>query len=36
VVASRYQGAAGSEAEARLQVGKDLEVGYGGFYECKQ
>jgi len=36
VVASPYEGAAGSEAEARLQVGNDLEMGYGGFYECKQ
>ena len=38
-VASPYEGAAGGdarEAEARLQIGNHLEVGYGGFYECRQ
>ena len=39
VVAAPYEGTAGSEtreADARLQIGSDLEVGYGGFYECTQ
>jgi hypothetical protein len=39
VVTSSYEGNAGSgtrDAEARLQVGTDLEVGYGGFYSCTQ
>jgi len=39
VLASPYEGAAGGgalEAEARLRIGKDLEVGYGGFYACTQ
>ena len=37
VVASTHEGDAGSdvrEANALLRIGKDLEVGYGGFYEC--
>jgi len=37
VVAGAYQGTGQSEAreaEARLQIGSHLEVGYGGFYEC--
>lgn len=37
VVASPYEGAAGGdprEADARLRIGNDLEVGYGGVYEC--
>ncbi len=38
VAAIAYGGAArgAREAEARLQVGHDLEVGYGGFYGCTQ
>jgi hypothetical protein len=39
VAASTYGGRAGSgarEAEARLQIGKGLDVGYGGFYGCTQ
>lgn len=39
VVAAAYEGTAESEArqaDARLQIGKDLEVGYGGFYRCTQ
>jgi hypothetical protein len=39
VLAAAAEGAAGSgarEAEATLQIGSDLEVGYGGFYECRQ
>jgi hypothetical protein len=38
VVAAAEEGTAESDArkaEARLQIGKDLEAGYGGFYECK-
>jgi hypothetical protein len=37
VVASPYDRAAGGdarEANALLRTGRDLEVGYGGFYEC--
>lgn len=37
VVASPHEGDAGSEvreANALLRIGNDLEVGYGGFYEC--
>jgi hypothetical protein len=37
VVASPYDRAAGGdarEANALLRIGNDLEVGYGGFYEC--
>jgi hypothetical protein len=37
VVAAAYEGTAGGEAreaEARLQIGNDLEVGYAGFYTC--
>lgn len=37
LVASPYQRAAGGdarEANAMLRIGSDLEVGYGGFYEC--
>ena len=37
VVASPYEGAEGGEpreADARLRIGNDLEVGYGGVYEC--
>jgi hypothetical protein len=37
VVASPYERAAGGdsrEADAVLRIGSDLEVGYGGFYEC--
>jgi hypothetical protein len=37
VSAAAYEGTAGNgarEADARLQIGEDLEVGYGGFYEC--
>lgn len=37
VVAVPNEGTAGTgvrEAEARLQVGDDLQVGYGGFFEC--
>lgn len=29
-------GSATREADTRLQIGTDLEVGYGGFYECTQ
>jgi hypothetical protein len=39
VTAAAYEGTAESEAreaDARLQIGNDLEVGYGGFYECTQ
>lgn len=39
VVAALYEGTAGSEAreaEARLLIGKNLHVGYAGFYECTQ
>ena len=39
VVAAAYEetaGAAAREADAQLQIGKDLEVGYGGFYKCTQ
>jgi hypothetical protein len=39
VLASVDQETAGGEpreAEARLRVGKDLEVGYSGFYLCTQ
>jgi len=39
VVAAAYEGAAENEArqaDARLRIGKDLEVGYGGFYKCTQ
>ena len=37
VVTAPYEGAADSgarHAEAHLQIGKELEAGYGGFYEC--
>jgi hypothetical protein len=37
LVASPYERAAGGdarEANALLRIGNDLEVGYGGFYEC--
>jgi hypothetical protein len=37
VVASPYEGAADGEpreADAKLRIGNDLEVGYGGVYEC--
>lgn len=37
LVAVVYEGTSGTgtrEAEARLQIGKELEVGYGGFYKC--
>ena len=37
VSAAAYEGTAGNgvrEAEARLRIGDDLEVGYVGFYEC--
>ena len=36
VVASPSQESAGDarEADAVLRIGADLEVGYGGFYEC--
>jgi hypothetical protein len=37
LVASPYERAAGGdarEANALLRIGGDLEVGYGGFYEC--
>lgn len=37
VVAAPYEGVADGgarEADARLQIGSDLEVGYAGFYEC--
>jgi hypothetical protein len=37
VVAAAYEGTAESDArqaDARLQIGKDLEVGGGGFYRC--
>lgn len=39
VMASPYQSTAGGgtvEADARLQIGKDLDVGYSGFYRCTQ
>jgi hypothetical protein len=39
VVAAAYEGTAESEtrqADARLQIGKELEVGYGGFYKCTE
>jgi hypothetical protein len=39
VVAAPYEGTAGSgprDADARLQIRRDLDVGYGGFYECRQ
>lgn len=39
VVASPYEQSSGDdarEANAWLRVGDDLEVGYGGFYECTQ
>jgi hypothetical protein len=39
VSAAPYEGTAGDgsrEADARLQIGNDLEVGYGGFYRCTQ
>ncbi|MDP3720375.1 MAG: DUF305 domain-containing protein [Acidobacteriota bacterium] len=39
VVASPYERSSGDdarEANAWLRVGDDLEVGYGGFYECTQ
>ena len=39
VVAVPYEGAAGGDArdaEARLRIGDELAVGYGGFYECTQ
>jgi hypothetical protein len=39
VSAAAYEGTAGNgarEADARLRIGDDLEVGYGGFYECTQ
>ena len=29
-------GLSAEEADARLQIGNDLEVGYGGFYRCTQ
>jgi uncharacterized protein (DUF305 family) len=38
VVAAAYEGSTAEskarQADARLQIGKDLEVGYGGFYKC--
>ena len=37
VLAAPYEEAVGDdarEAEARLRIGDELEVGYGGFYEC--
>lgn len=37
VVASALEAGSGDEpreAEARLEIGKDLEVGYAGFYTC--
>jgi hypothetical protein len=37
VVVSPYDRGAGGdarEADARLRIGIDLEVGYGGVYEC--
>lgn len=37
VMTAPYEGAAENgarDAEARLHIGKDLEVGYGGFYDC--
>ena len=37
VSAAAYEGTGGNgarEADARLQIGEVLEVGYGGFYEC--
>ena len=38
VLASPSQEGAGDarEAEALLRIGRDLEVGYGGFYECSR
>lgn len=39
VTATAYEDADGSEAregEARLQIGADLEAGYGGIYRCTQ
>jgi hypothetical protein len=39
VTAAPYAGTAGNgarDADARLQIGRDLDVGYGGFYECRQ
>jgi hypothetical protein len=37
VLASPYEDGSGPrEAEARLRVGTDLDVGYGGFYSCTQ
>jgi hypothetical protein len=37
VVAAPYEGSADNgtrDGEAHLQIGKELEVGYGGFFEC--
>ena len=37
VTAAPYESQADNvmrDAEARLRVGKDLDVGYGGFYSC--
>ena len=39
VVAAAYDGTSESEtrdAEARLQIGNDLDVGYAGFYACRE
>jgi hypothetical protein len=39
VVAAPYEETAGNgarDADARLQIGRELDVGYGGFYECRQ
>jgi hypothetical protein len=39
VVASPDEGTGGDEAreaEARLHIGRELEVGYAGFYVCGQ
>lgn len=39
VEASPYEGTGGGEpreADARLRIGQELEVGYAGFYQCSQ
>ena len=39
VSAAPYEGTAGNgvrDADARLRIGDELEVGYGGFYECTE
>jgi hypothetical protein len=39
VVAAPYEGTAANgprDADARLRIGRELDVGYGGFYECRQ